>query len=101
MLHLAEIARQECLEGAHWVGGKALLTTIDARGVTQRVVHHWKEDQVGELITPTPVAWKEWLAERKRDRAAGAVEGAGIDLSGLSRLQRERMLKKARKGTLR
>lgn len=61
------------------VGGSAVLTTVNAGGITQRVVHHWN-DCIGEMIDPNePVA----------------------DTAGLSRLQRERMEKKLRKGTMR
>lgn len=92
LLHLMEVQRHEKIEGAHWVGGKAVLTSIDKQGITQRVLHHWKEDEVGELITPPPINWKAW-------REARTVGAANIP-AGLSRLQRERMEKKARKGTL-
>jgi hypothetical protein len=74
------------------VGGFALLTTITPDRVEQKIVHRWAEDQIGELIEPTPIAnWKAWRA---------ALSTADIP-TGLSRLQRERMEKKARKGTLR
>jgi hypothetical protein len=102
LLHLLEIARHEQIEGKYWVGGKALLTSIEGSGlITQKVVHHWEEDVKGEYIRPRPINWKAWRAEREGVRAAAAVEASGVDLSGLSRLQRERMLKKAKKGTLR
>jgi hypothetical protein len=77
----------------HWVGGLALLTSITRDGITQRVVHRWEEDAIGQIVKPRPIDWKAW-------RAARAVAAAAIPL-GLSRLQRERMEKKARKGTLR
>ena len=43
----------------HYVGGNALLTTIDKTGMTQRVVHRWTEDHVGEVIKPKAIDWKE------------------------------------------
>lgn len=61
------------------VGGSAVLTTVNAGGITQRVVHHWN-DCSGEMIHPTE---------------------AVADTTELSRLQRERLEKKIRKGTFR
>ena len=75
----------------HWVGGFAMISTVSRSGVSQRVLHRW-EDQVGETISPPPVDWPEWWKERQRRRPA--------ERPGVSRLQRERMEKKARKGTL-
>lgn len=94
LLHLLEIQRRIRFGTEHLVGGHALLTSIDATGLTQRIVHTWDEDAVGETIKPLPIDWSAW-------RTNTAIAAAGVDLSGLSRLQRERMLKKARKGTLR
>jgi hypothetical protein len=66
LLHVTEVARQEKIEGGHWVGGKVLLTTIDAKGITQRVVHHYKGDRVGARIEPEPVSdWKAFRRELK------------------------------------
>jgi hypothetical protein len=65
------------------VGNSADLTVINAAGIAQRVVLRWA-DRIGSPIDPTVVA------------AANAIPA-----EGLSRLQRERMEKKARKGTLR
>jgi hypothetical protein len=74
------------------VGGFALLTTITPDKINQEIVHRWSEDQIGELIEPAPINdWAAWRA---------ALSTAEIP-TGLSRLQRERMEKKARKGTLR
>ena len=65
LLHLMEIQRHEEVEGAHWVGGGAFLTSVDRkRVVTQRVVHRWKEDEVGEFIRPAPIDYDQWLAAR-------------------------------------
>ncbi|MCP1852109.1 MULTISPECIES: hypothetical protein [unclassified Bradyrhizobium] len=47
------------------VGGYALLTTVDRRGVTQRRIHTWPEDTVGGMITPLPIDWARWRAERE------------------------------------
>jgi hypothetical protein len=64
LMHITEIARQEEIEGAHWVGGKVLLTSVDAKGVTQRVVHEWP-DRAGAKIVPVPVTdWAAWRAAR-------------------------------------
>ncbi|MDO8398095.1 MAG: hypothetical protein Q7T45_09775 [Bradyrhizobium sp.] len=99
LLHLMEVQRRKKtplrpeLDAHYWVGGLALLTSIDRTGITQRVLHRWTEDKVGEVVTPRPIDWKAWRASR-------VVAGAAIP-EGLSRLQRERMEKKARKGTLR
>jgi hypothetical protein len=60
LLHLTEIARHEEIEGHHWVGGNAVLTSIDASGVTQKTLHVWEEDVVGDPITPLPIDWKAW-----------------------------------------
>lgn len=87
LLHQMEIQRRIAYDGLHYVGGNALMTSIDRTGITQRVVHTWPEDKVGEVIQPLPIDYKQWLAEKK--------------FGGLSRLQRERMVKKAAKGTLR
>jgi len=94
LLHLLEIQRRIPFDDRYYVGGQALLTSIDRSGVHQRIVHKWDEDEPGKVIIPQPIEWAEWLSKR-------ALKAAGIDLSGLSRLQRERMLKKVRKGTLR
>ena len=64
LLHLMEIQRHEEVEGAHWVGGGAFLTSIDRNGVTQRVVHQWREDKVGEFIAPLPIDYDAWMAAR-------------------------------------
>lgn len=99
LLHILEAQRRRkfatrpgCDE-AHKVGGLALLTSITKDGVSQKVVHRWLEDRVGETIKPLPIDWKSW-------RASKVIAAVGIP-EGLSRLQRERLEKKARKGTLR
>ena len=67
LLHVTEVARQERIENAHWVGGKILLTSIDAKGITQRVVHHYAQDRVGEAVQPEPVTdWAAWRAAREK-----------------------------------
>jgi hypothetical protein len=43
-----------------------VLTSIDASGVTQKTLHVWEEDVVGDQITPLPIDWKVWRAARKR-----------------------------------
>jgi hypothetical protein len=78
------------------VGGLALLSTV-ARGgtITQRVIHRWPEDKIGELMQPQPITdWKQW-------RTALTIKSAGGIPAGMSRLKREMIERKARKGTLR
>jgi hypothetical protein len=50
-------------------------------------------DTIGEPTTPEPIDWAKWRAEHLPSPPAPPP--------GLSRLQRERMEKKMRKGTLR
>jgi hypothetical protein len=64
LLHLMEIARHEEIEGHHWVGGEAVLTSINESGVTQKTLHIWEEDVVGDPITPLPIDWAAWRAAR-------------------------------------
>jgi hypothetical protein len=97
LLHLIEIARHSIAgDRGTVVGGKAVLTSIDATGITQRVLRHWREDddKIGRAIELQPVDWGAF-------RALRFLESAGVATAGMSRLQRERMGKKARKGTLR
>lgn len=97
LLHLAEIARHHLHpDGTSRVGGQAILSTISSSGIQQRVVHRWHEDDdlVGDILTPKPINWTGWR-ERK------LLASSHIKPETLSRLQRERMEKKARKGTLR
>jgi hypothetical protein len=63
LLHLMEVQRR-VTRGNHIVGGWATLTSIDASGVSQRRLHTWKEDKVGEMIKPLPIDWVAWRAER-------------------------------------
>lgn len=93
LLHLLELARQQQHDGAHWIGGKALLTSIDATGVRQRVIHHWQEDKPGQKISPEPIAdWQAWRAARAANNTISTV-----DSSNMSRLKRAMMERKARK----
>lgn len=64
LLHLMEIQRRRRFDGRHVVGGHAVLTTITASEVTQRVVHVWPEDRPGKRIEPAPIDWAAWQAER-------------------------------------
>lgn len=91
LLHLTEVARHDRTDGRFWVGGKALLTSIDAAGITQRVVRHWEEDQVGGYIAPKPIDWTTFGVQQRAAELKAAIP------EGLSRLQRERMEKKALK----
>jgi hypothetical protein len=103
MRHAIEVQRHhvpdviEEGEGTHFVGGFVQLTTVTPNGITQRVLDRWP-DEIGETIKPGPIDWPKWRAERASRRVAAALAQAP---GGLSRLQRERMEKKARKGTLR
>lgn len=92
LLHLAEIARHEEIEGKHWVGGKAVLTSIDAAGISQKIIQIWGEDKIGEYIAPQPIDWKAWRASRTASNTVSTV-----DFSNMSRLKREMMARKARK----
>lgn len=94
LLHGLEIQRRISFGGKHSIGGHAFLTTIDETGCHQRIIHTWDEDRIGEVIRPKPIDWKGWLAKRR-------ASSAGLNFEGMSRLQRERMHKKAAKGTLR
>lgn len=96
LLHLMEVARhRENIDaGVNCVGGQAVLTTVTRDSLTQRVLHQWP-DVVGELIEPVPIDWAAWRKTR------GHTATASVNVEGLSRLQRKRILKKARKGTLR
>lgn len=95
LLHLMEVQRHEVIEGRYWVGGKCLLTSIDRRGITQRVLHRWAEDQVGQTIAPKPINWRSWRAEREKAFAVAVIP------EGMSRLKRDMLEKKLRKGKLR
>lgn len=87
LLHLMEVQRHEEIEGHHWVGGNALLTSVDRHGVSQRIVHTWSEDLVGRTIEPRPIIdWKAWRAAR----TPAAPEG-------MSRLRRQMLERKTRK----
>jgi hypothetical protein len=94
LLHLLEVQRRtkfslgEGYPERHWVGGLALLTTVTKDGVSQRVMHRWDEDRLGEIIEPLPVAdWKSWRATK----AKAAMP------DGMSRLKRDMLAKKIAK----
>lgn len=91
LLHLLEIARREPFKGRFWIGGLALLTTITAEGIEQRVVHRWPEDTVGEFIEPPPIEWRRWRQERLAHHIAAPVP------EGETRLKREIRERRARK----
>lgn len=78
----------------HIVGAFAQVTTVTRDSITTKILHRWP-DKIGETIKPAPIDWKAWRAARGSARVVALVP------EGLSRLQRERMAKKARKGTLR
>lgn len=39
-------------DGQHFIGGSVQVTEIGRDGVTQRIVHTWHEDEIGERIRP-------------------------------------------------
>jgi hypothetical protein len=88
LLHVMEIQRHEEIEGHFWVGGKAMLTSIDRRGITQRVVHHWIEDKIDQPIRPLPIDFAQWRAARK---------GLPKTVSIMSKLQRWIVVRRVRK----
>jgi hypothetical protein len=53
----------------------------------------WDEDEIGDLLSPAAVDWAKW--------STGHLSLPLAPPLGRSRLQRERMDKKMRKGTLR
>lgn len=56
------------LSASSKVGGHALLTTVDRRGVHQRVVHRWPNDKIGQPIEVESVV--DWKRLRTELRAA-------------------------------
>jgi hypothetical protein len=89
LLQILEVQRRipfDKVAGAFCVGGYALLTTVNQSGVTQRRVHDWDEDEVGALITPAPIDWVRWRAERISSQVATNV--TSIAAAGLNRHQR-------------
>jgi hypothetical protein len=76
------------------------LVEVTRDGVRAKILKRWP-DQIGELIQPQPVDWAAWRARKKQTQSTSALAASGVDLDGLSRLRRESMEKKARKGTLR
>ena len=106
----------------HLVGGFVEIAVVKPDGVEKSIVHEWEEDRVGEKITPLPIDWlafreqlglprgmtlieqdavRDQLASLNRQLAALQQPAPPVIPHGLSRMQRERMEKKARKGTLR
>jgi hypothetical protein len=95
--NVIEAQRHDIQPGAegYFVGGLVQLATVTSTGIEQRIIRRWNEDKIGQPISPLPIDWKKWRAERESANVAALVP------EGLSRLQRTRMEKKARKGTLR
>lgn len=74
LLHMMEIQRREQQDGGkYYVGGQAVLTTVTAEGVTQRIVHAWPEDEVGEEIVPQEIDWAAWRMERETSGPLGTT----------------------------
>jgi hypothetical protein len=84
LLHLTKIELDD--DGLSWVGGKAILTTVDERGISQRLVHHWTEDAVGWPIKPRSIDWTGWRASR-----------LPAPPENISRLRRQMLERKMRK----
>jgi hypothetical protein len=78
----------------HIVGGLAQLTTVAKDGATSRIMQRWP-DAIGERITPAPIDWSAWRAERVK----AAVNSIAPD--GMSKLKRQMLGKKIAKGKLR
>lgn len=92
VLEVQRQLRANLLEGlppCHHVGGFAQRTTITSSGIEQTVFHRWP-DELGSPILPGPIDYEHLQSLNRK-----------VDVTGLSRLQRERMLKKQAKGTLR
>jgi hypothetical protein len=95
-LTMLELQRQKPFpdDGRFMIGGLAELVTVRRDSIQTKILKRWDEDLIGEVIKPSPVDWPAWRARR-------TMAAAGLIPEGLSRLQRERYEKKARKGTLR
>ncbi|MGD9923919.1 MAG: hypothetical protein AB7V13_21130 [Pseudorhodoplanes sp.] len=93
-LKILEAQRQLKVSGrpgwpaAHHVGGFALLSTVTRDGVTERIIHRWNEDRIGEPIRPA-APFKP------------AIAPARDPLAGMSRLQRDILRRKQRKAARR
>ena len=70
LLHILEIQRRMKIDDVSYVGGHAVLTSITADGVSQKVVHRWPEDQPGRKIVPAPIDWATWRASPERPSVA-------------------------------
>ncbi len=81
-------------EGIGGIGGFVNIATIDVEGVRQSVLHRWLDDKTGGPLKPEPIDWSLWHRDNPKPES-------NVDLTSLSRLQRERRLKKMKKGTLR
>lgn len=93
--HLLELQRQTKINGRYYVGGHVHLITITRDSITEKILHRYSEDVPGQFIEPEPITdWHQWRADREDAKVKALVP------DGLSRLQRQRMEKKARKGTL-
>jgi hypothetical protein len=60
---LIEIQRSMTADGKHWVGGFVEHTVVTPDSVSQRILHRWSEDRIGDLIRPAPIDWDAWTAE--------------------------------------
>lgn len=77
--------------GPYCVGGWASLTSATADGITQKRVHEWPEDRVGELIRPKPLNVAAWRAERDARRLLPP---------DISRSKADDIVKKARRAAI-
>jgi hypothetical protein len=99
LLQILEMQRRSLIEfngqEIHVVGGLALLSTVTRGGkIMQRVIHRWQEDKIGRMIQPEEITdWKQWRTDLTIKNAGGT--------NGMSRMKRQMIERKARKGTLR
>lgn len=78
LLHLLEVQRRMLIDGVSYVGGHAMMTSIDANSVTQRVVHVWPEDKPGSRIEPELIDWPSWRASHGIGRRIETSPPAGL-----------------------
>jgi hypothetical protein len=91
LLHLLEVQRHmKPRQEYRIVGGYAHLTRVDRHGVTQRRIHEWPEDKVGELIKPLPIDWVSWRAERESRNNIASLAITATPSKRLRRRQKAR-----------
>lgn len=75
------------IERFHAVGGSATAAVVTKTGVEQFTFHRWPDDEVGELIQPSPI---DWTARR-------AAVSQKPDVAQMSRQQRRYLERQQRK----